>query len=576
MPPSRRTPVSHGKKVVPPFLTFLSSPTRHHHICTCCLAQRPNHSTSKVRFRLLLMLRSLTRSGSPARVRLRTCLGRVPLPRPAQFTLVKLAAFTLLLYISYLFSLSLAPKGGWTTTVHQQYGKDKASEIRPTGVSSDLTTFWGHLIDALVAAEPDQTQVVPNITMERAHFDPNFADRVLLNVDIVTNVSKAQLASLKTNHETFLASIPALAPQIPYGKGSRGIVITTNPQLLGVTVTSLLMLRRSGSTLPVEVFLSNATEHGRTLCNNSLRPLGARCLNIEDFLRAPAGVPNLPELEKFQFKVFALLFSSFQSVLFLDADAFPIHNPDYLMSAEPFSSHGLVTFPDFWIPTVSPVFWDIAHPEGRAAAPQVTLAMRSAESGIMLFDKRLHADTLLLATYYNLYGPRVYYWLQSSGAWGTGDKETFKLSADVLGKPVWHVRSGPDFISPDEVHDGSGIKQFDPEEDWARAQNGLAGTPNTPTEKKVDGKNGPRWLFVHTNRIKINAARLLKTLENAKDKDGNWVRLWGQESVPIIESAGYDLEKAIWQELLRADCYSQSYLEDCEGMHDFYNTVFKD
>ncbi|KAH8674284.1 mannosyltransferase putative-domain-containing protein [Xylariales sp. PMI_506] len=516
----------------------------------------------------------LFRWSGPVGERLESCISRVPLPRRAHFTLVGLAAFTLVLYIFHLASFSLA-SGPWIAIV-QHYGS--TTEIHHTGVSSNVTIFWGDLLKALIAAEPDQTQVKPNASLQRSDFDPTFGDRVRLNLDIV-NISSTQLASLKTNHQAFLGAIPSLVPKLPYEKDTRGIVITTNPDLLGVAITSLLMLRRSGSSLPVEVFLSNATEHGRALCDDALGPLGARCLNIEDFLNTlpRSSKVAVPELTRFQFKVFALLFSSFQSVLFLDADAFPVYNPDYLMTAEPFASYGLVTFPDFWVPTVSPVFWEVASPEGRAAAPNVTLSMRATESGIFLFDKKIHSDTLLLATYYNLYGPHVFYWLHSSGAWGTGDKETFRLSAQVLGNPVWHVRVGPDFITPDKIHDGSGIKQYDPEEDWMRYQNETAEAQagRTPHSGAEDKKTPSRWIFVHTNRIKINARRMLKTLEIAKDKDGNWVRMWGPDSAPVIEAAGYDLEKAIWEELIKADC-SPSHLEDCVGMHDFYNTIFRE
>ncbi|KAH8892219.1 nucleotide-diphospho-sugar transferase [Thozetella sp. PMI_491] len=540
------------------------------------------------------MLRLATPSASPIGERIRSCTSRVPLPRPARFTLAKLAALTLLLYISYLVTSPLAP-GRWASAV-PRYGNPDEPQRPP--IAPKVATFWGELLEALIAAEPDQTQITPNHTLERADFDPTHPDHHL-GLDIILNVTEAQKMSLKTNHQTFLGSLPALAPKLPYEKGSRGIVITANPDLLGITVTSLLMLRRSGSALPVEVFLSNSTDHGRVLCDKALRPLGAQCFNMEDFLRGHPGAADLvaPELVKFQFKVFALLFSSFQSVLFLDADAFPLHNPDYLMRAEPFASHGLVTFPDFWLPTVSPIFWDIASPRGREAAPEVTVSSRATESGIMLFDKQVHSETLLLATYYNLYGPRVYYWLQSSGAWGTGDKETFRLAAEVLGKPVWHVRVGPDFMSPDSVHDGSGIRQYDPEEDWYRykqeiaaakvkraTQDEAAGEMEKREEEKKDGdaqaaegeKITSRWIFVHTNRVKIDARRLLKTIKIAKDKDGNWMRMWGDDSGPLIEAAGYDLEKTLWQELIKADCSHSSYLEDCEAMHDFYNTVFRD
>jgi hypothetical protein len=45
----------------------------------------------------------------------------------------------------------------------------------------------------------------------------------------------------------------------------------------------------------------------------------------------------------YQLKFFALLFSSFEEVLFLEADAFPVHDLNHLLRVEPFISTGLVT-----------------------------------------------------------------------------------------------------------------------------------------------------------------------------------------------------------------------------------------
>jgi alpha 1,2-mannosyltransferase len=38
----------------------------------------------------------------------------------------------------------------------------------------------------------------------------------------------------------------------------------------------------------------------------------------------------------------AMLLSAFENILYLDADCFPIYNPDILFSKPPFTTHGLV------------------------------------------------------------------------------------------------------------------------------------------------------------------------------------------------------------------------------------------
>jgi Mannosyltransferase putative len=46
----------------------------------------------------------------------------------------------------------------------------------------------------------------------------------------------------------------------------------------------------------------------------------------------------------------------------------------------------------------------------------------STESGEIMYSKPKHELSLLLATYYNYYGPDFYYPLQSQGAPGEGDR----------------------------------------------------------------------------------------------------------------------------------------------------------
>ncbi|POR37872.1 Uncharacterized protein TPAR_01930 [Tolypocladium paradoxum] len=175
---------------------------------------------------------------------------------------------------------------------------------------------------------------------------------------------------------------------MPFVRDPRGIVITSKSANFGIAVAAILMLRHVGSKLPIELFLDSTNNPERRLCDRSLANLQLTCLNMDDFLRLPETSDwKTPKLEKHQFKPFSVLFSSFQEVLFLDADPWF----GYLA--------GLL------VPTISPLFYDIAE----AQMPNIALKSRASVSGLMLHSKAKHVDSV----YYNSYGPKYYYQLYS-------------------------------------------------------------------------------------------------------------------------------------------------------------------
>jgi len=139
---------------------------------------------------------------------------------------------------------------------------------------------------------------------------------------------------------------------------------------------------------------------------------------------------TVPKFKEYQWKAVSIVASTFQNVLFLDADCFPVRNPDRIIApgSEPFASTGLVTWPDFWTSRVSPLFYRIA---GDIEVPSLT-SRPSSESGMLVYDKARHADTLLLAAYYSYNGPKHYYPMLVQHGAGEGDRDTFLQAALVL------------------------------------------------------------------------------------------------------------------------------------------------
>lgn len=439
-----------------------------------------------------------------------------------------------------------------------------------TGPASSLVDFWIQLAGELYRAEPQADKITPPGPLSRDRFDPNGAEPQT-DTDVL-EVPPEQLESLRQKHDDFVQALRKLTPGLPFERGTRGVVMTSRGADFGIAVTAILMLRHMGSELPVQLFLDSTSERERNLCNESLAELKVQCLDMDAYLRLPESSRLVtPKLEKFQFKAFSILFSSFQEVLFLDSDAFPVRRPDYLFAAEPYKSHGLVTWPDFWLPTISPLFYEIAE----ADRPKVTMESRSSESGIMLYDKARHADSLLLAVYYNFYGPRFYYQLQSQGAWGSGDKETFLQSAVVLGSPAWQVRKPPQMITSEGINYGSGIWQADPEQDWKMHQKLKRRDGTSRRKREEEEVKITSTMFVHLNRVKIDTRRLSSLVGRllSEETDGQLSRIWGNDVDSVIEEAGYDLEKVIWEEIIKVNC-ENSLLEECARIREYYDRVF--
>jgi alpha 1,2-mannosyltransferase len=361
---------------------------------------------------------------------------------------------------------------------------------------------------------------------------------------------------LRQAHATMANQSVLQAPRLHYNEGTKGIVTTAGPRYIPILLVSLRLIRRSGSKLPVEVFLGGWSEYNATLCEQVLPTYNARCRVITDIYNR---APNAKPLEKYQFKIFSILFSSFEDVLFLDADAFSGNNPDGIFTSEPYKSHGLVLWPDIFANTASHHYFKIAEINN---PPPVSQRL-SSESGQVLISKRSHGASLLLMTYYNYYGPDYYYPLLCQGSHGAGDKETFLHAALALNLPFWDVREPPWCIGHWKHEDFGMVAmgQHDPREDW----------------KIVMGKNTSsdpakaRPLFVHNHFEKLDPFTIIKEEGPTRDDAGRYQRMWGSEEAVTLRF-GHDLEKTVWQEVMNSGC--QSGVKTCSRIRDYYFTIY--
>lgn len=246
-----------------------------------------------------------------------------------------------------------------------------------------------------------------------------------------------------------------------------GVVMVAGGEYFGPALVGIHMLRSAGSELPVEVFLAGADEYEKNVCEFILPALDARCILMSDFLGG-----QKVEAEHFQLKALALLLSSFQHVLLLDSDSIPLVAPeDDLLVQEPYLSKGLVVWPDFWLASEDPAFYRIAGAKlANGHKIPAGLPAASSEAGQLLVNKGTHLKALLLAAYYNVYGPEHYYPLLSQGALGQGDKETFMAAAVVLDMPYYRVKKPVMAVErmDGNVRKGSAMVQFHPVDDARR------------------------------------------------------------------------------------------------------------
>ena len=205
-----------------------------------------------------------------------------------------------------------------------------------------LIDFWDTLSQTLVEAKP--TSSLPTEPIEAPI--NNFASiRKPFNYrpDLLS-IPQENVDELRAAHSRYVDQIPQLAPKIPFARGTKGIVTTASGKFMPILVVSIRMLRRTGSELPVHVFMESKDVYEQEICDSILPPLNARCLMLSDVLEA---VPLKVEISHYQLKAFALLFSSFDEIVLLDSDNLAIEPPERLLNSEPFVSKGLVSWPDY-------------------------------------------------------------------------------------------------------------------------------------------------------------------------------------------------------------------------------------
>lgn len=257
----------------------------------------------------------------------------------------------------------------------------------------DLAAVWDDLTELYQTNPPHPARVIRTlwnraVPSQLGEFTAEMADAHL-------PLSRADAMITREAHRQVIESLP------PYNSVShtfqgQGIVIVAGSRYAGYAATSVGVLRLHGSKLPVEIWAKDDDEEDLAWCEE-LSLQGVACRRISDY--APVGslwdwinplawlgtpVPWSP----YQWKVMAILFSSFEEVLFLDADSIPVQDPAFLFESEIYREKGAIIWPDYWQSIAShwlPYILDITETKSSEMWHQPT-----AEAGQMLWNKRVH------------------------------------------------------------------------------------------------------------------------------------------------------------------------------------------
>ncbi|KAG0675112.1 hypothetical protein C6P40_001894 [Pichia californica] len=315
---------------------------------------------------------------------------------------------------------------------------------------------------------------------------------------------------------------------------NKGIIYVSGKKYYWLTMISIKYIRDIlKDKTPIEVFVpikSNDDQH----CNKMTMVFSnVKCTYFSDYLSHS----QIKKLSGYQYKSLALLLTNFNDVLYLDSDNIPISNINDMFENPNYLKSGFVSWADFWKRSTNYKFYKMSGIEGVASPISST---PSAESGQILINKKSHLKTLLLAYYYNYYGPGYFYPLFSQGFPGEGDKETFYLAGRVTGEGAFMITGQKTksfgYINNKNSYVGQGILQFD---------------PNNPS----------RYWFLHLNYPKLNVAEMLKNGYFSADKGQRYwttIRYAQDDSKRELfrQSVGRDLEYEVWKlmfELLSKD-----------------------
>lgn len=269
----------------------------------------------------------------------------------------------------YLFGKPSSPFLVCDTPTHER----SHHIILPDAPNKESLSWTWKTLQAVYDAHPPQPL---ELTLKPFKSLADFPD--LEDIKNHTHISTEDAQASRDSH------VQVTKKLLPYPDGlfsGQGIVMLAGGRYTGFATTGLGMLREVGSKLPVEIWVKDHQEENEEWCKE-LANEGIACRRLSDYM-------DTKLLEHgYQLKISSIFFSSFEQILFLDADNVPVRNPDGIFKSKAFTNTGVILWPDYWKHTGAPLLPYIVGLSD--AASEVLRGDQTAESGQLMWDKKRH------------------------------------------------------------------------------------------------------------------------------------------------------------------------------------------
>lgn len=230
-----------------------------------------------------------------------------------------------------------------------------------------------------------------------------------------------------------------------YQHGNKGIVICVNDKYLKIGISSIFALEAVGNQLPIEIMFYQDSElslNNRELLRNL--PFVARVIDMSSvFNNYTKHLPIGTDIRRTYGKPFAILASSFQHVLMMDADVYFFQKPSNLFHHSGYLSTGFLIFNDrtiwpdnkrtAWIKSIIPQPYSDKFNRSRLVRG---ISSVEIESGVVVVNKGIRTSYLALLVICmlntlcfrrNMLNNHQYH----------GEKETYWIGLQMLGVPYY-------------------------------------------------------------------------------------------------------------------------------------------
>lgn len=229
----------------------------------------------------------------------------------------------------------------------------------------------------------------------------------------------------------------------PYSIGTGIVIVGGRDNYFINAYLNIRLLRKLGCSLPVELYYIPSE------FNQKYADAVAQLDNV-NFIQ----INGLPELTDsfaregggWQAKMFALAQSSFEHVLFVDADCFSVVDPIFLFNTEEYKKFGVIMWYDGFAWELYEPWFQRDYLKLKETFPKMNYeSARTIELGQLVINKGKLLNSVLFAREFNRWWHRTY-------PWSLGDKESMLLGCLVFDHQYYVVPRFPDIIDDAFVH----------------------------------------------------------------------------------------------------------------------------